>query len=157
MAKYKTVQNEAVERVCRDTGEVTLVNERKIIEVKVGSEEKFYMTFVEHMAPMYKLTYANDIKVLLKFCELADYETGVVHLSPARRLEMVEQLEMQQSNVSKSIKRLKDKDLISGDNGAYTLNPVIFWKGKRAKRLELLRSKGLQVIFNFKLEGGEFE
>lgn len=157
MAKYTLITNELKDKLDRETGEITQVNTRKVIEVKLGSEEKFYMAFIEHMAPMYQLTHANDIKVLLKFCEMAEYETGVVQLSPKRRATMVEEINMQTTNVSKSIKRLKEKSLITGDNGEYTLNPVIFWKGKRAKRLELLKSKSLEVVFNFRIEGWEDE
>lgn len=157
MAKYTIITNELKDKPDKETGEITQVNTRKVIEVKVGSEEKFYMAFIEHMAPMYQLTHANDIKVLLKFCEMAEYESGVVHLSPKRRSVMVEEINMQTTNVSKSLKRLRDKGLISGDNGEYTLNPVIFWKGKRAKRLEILKNKSMELVFNFKLISNEFE
>lgn len=152
MAKYKLVTNEEDQKIDKETGELRTITRRKYITVKLGQEEKFYMTFCAHIAPIYDLKYADDIKVLVKFCELADYETGEIHLSPKRRGDMVQQLGMQQSNVSKSIKRLKEKDLITGENGEYLLNPVIFWKGERAKRVELLKNKGLSVTFNFTLE-----
>lgn len=153
--RYKLVVNELRDKIDKETGEVTQMIVRKVIDVKVGSEEKFIMMFVEHIAPMYDLKYANDIKVLLKLCEFAEYESGEVHLSSKRRLDMLTDIKMQQSNVSKSLRRLKDKKLISGENGEYLLNPVIFWKGKRSKRLEELRKKGLSFTFNFMLEENE--
>jgi len=140
------------EYVDKKTGEVKIIEENKLVVVKLGRDEKFWMTYCKYTSPIYQLTYADDIKVIVKFCELAEYESGIVHLTPARRKEMVAELGMQQSNVSKSIKRLKEKNLVTGDNGEYVISPLIFWKGDRSKRLEYLKNKGLTVTFNFTVE-----
>lgn len=140
------------EYVDKKTGEIKLVEDNKLVFVKIGKDEKFWMTYCKYTAPIYQLTYADDIKVIVKFCELAEYETGTVHLTPARRKDMVKQLGMQQSNVSKSIRRLKEKNLVTGEDGEYVVSPLVFWKGERSKRLDYLKNKGLTVTFNFMLD-----
>lgn len=152
MAKKIFKQVAAKTYTDKQTGEQRELEEKKWVTVRIGKDEKFWMTYCKYTAPLYELTHVDDIKIMVKFCELAEYDSGVVHLTPSRRKEMVAELSMQQSNVSKSLRRLKEKNLITGEDGEYTITPTLFWKGERSKRVELLRDKGLAVTFNFMLE-----
>ncbi len=152
MAKKNYVQSEFKDYTDKSTGEVKSIETKKLVNIKIGRDETFWITYCKHIAPIYELTYADDIKIMVKFCEIAEYESGIVHLTAGRRKEMVEQLGMQPSNVSKSLKRLKEKNLIIGDNGEYRVSHLIFWKGDRSKRLDLLRNQGLSMTFNFVMD-----
>lgn len=152
MGERKIRTREMKEYVDKCTGEVKEVEVSKVITINIGRQEEFYMTYCRYMAPMYELTYADDLKLLIKMCELAEYEKGTVFLTQQRRSDILVELGMHTANMSKSLKRLKEKNLITGDRGEYTINHLIFWKGDRSKRLELLRNNGLTATFNFKLE-----
>jgi predicted transcriptional regulator len=67
-------------------------------------------------------------------------------------LEITESLGIRNDSISKSLRRLLDIGLINGDRGSYVINPIIFWKGDKAKRKELLENEGLKVEFNFKID-----
>jgi DNA-binding transcriptional ArsR family regulator len=157
MAKHRFKEVKKKKYTNKTTGEIEELEASKWVTIRIGKDEKFWMTFCRYTAPLYQLTHVDDIKIIVKFCELAEYDSGVVHLTPSRRKEMVAELGMQQSNVSKSLKRLKEKSLITGEDGEYKITPTLFWKGERSKRVELLRDKGLQVTFNFKLDTGNDE
>lgn len=124
----------------------------KIHKVNMRPEDEFYMVYIKYMSPYYNLKYADDIKILAKLCEWAEFDKGMVFLTASRRSEILETLGIHNSNVSKSLARLKEHKHISGTRGEFIINPVIFWKGSKASRMDLMRKEGIQVRFNFKLE-----
>lgn len=152
MANKHMLQSTSVTTTDPETGEVTHHEVTKLLKINIGKQEEFYMTFCHYLSGIYQLTYADDIKLLVKLCEWGQYDTGMVSLTASKRQEIVRDLGMHNTNISKSIKRLKEKKLISGDGGDFLINPAIFWKGDRAVRKQLLQKKGLNVIFNFNLE-----
>jgi hypothetical protein len=152
MAKKHILQRSSVSSVDKETGEITHTEVTKLFKINIGRQEEFYMTYCNYLSGIYQLSYADDIKLLVKLCEWGQYDTGMVSLTASKRKELATTINMHQSNISKSIKRLKDKKLISGDNGDYQLNPAVFWKGDRAIRKQVLKKKGLNVIFNFNIE-----
>ena|SRR3982751_6176436 len=125
---------------------------KKVHKIKVKPDDEFYMTYIKYMSPYYDLKYADDIKILAKMCEWAEWEKGIVYLTSGRRHEIIETLGIHNSNISKSINRLSEAKHISGTRGEFIINPVIFWKGSRASRMEQMKKEGIQVIFNFELE-----
>lgn len=155
MANKHFLESTTVSKVDKETGEITETEVKKLVKINMGKQEEFYMTYCQYLAPLYKLTYADDLKLIVKLCEWGQYDKGTVQLTAARRAEITFELEMHNSNISKSLKRLLEKELISGDRGEYQLNPVIFWKGDRAVRKEILRKGGIDVMFNFKVEEPE--
>lgn len=152
MSTKHFLESTTISRVDKETGEITETEVKKLVKINMGKQEEFYMTYCQYLAPLYQLTYADDIKLIVKLCELGQYDTGKVQLSSARRGEITETLGLHNSNISKSLKRLVQKQLISGEKGEYQLNPVIFWKGDRAVRKEILRRGGIDVMFNFKID-----
>ena len=127
------------------TGEVIEVTTQKIYSIKVNSD-KFFMTFIEMIAPVYKLKSLSDLKLMIKFCEIAEYNTGKVNISSSLRKEICQQLEMSTNSFSISLKSLKDKRLITGDKGTYIINPEIYWKGTIDVRSSMM--KNLKISFD---------
>lgn len=128
------------------------VENKKVHKIKIRPEDEFYMVYIKYMAPYYQLKYADDIKILSKLCEWAEFEKGIVYLTAGRRHELTETLGIHNSNISKSLNRLSEAKHISGTRGEFTINPTIFWKGSKNSRMELMRKESIQVTFNFELE-----
>ena len=131
----------------RETGEVTSVE--KTFSIKTDTQDEFFMTYIKNMSSFFKLKSIVDIKMITKFCILAEYNTGKVILASATRLEISEELEISSSQISKSINSLKGLKLITGDKGAYVINPMLFWKGQNKTRNQLLKDKGLEITIKF--------
>jgi predicted transcriptional regulator len=83
---------------------------------------------------------------------MAEYNTGKVNITSQERKVLIKILEIDNSALSKSIKRLLGKGLITGSGGTYYINPVIFWKGDTKTRAELLSAKKLSININFEKE-----
>lgn len=153
MAKSKFKTETTVSRKQNpDTKAWEEVETKKIHKIKIKPEDEFYMVYIKYMSPYYQLKYADDMKVLAKLCEWAEFEKGTVYLTAGRRHEIIETLGIHNSNISKSLNRLIDAKHISGSRGEFIINPVVFWKGSKASRMDLMRKEGIQVIFNFVLE-----
>ena len=152
MATKHFLESTTISKVDKETGEVTETEVKKLVKVNMGKQEEFYMTYCQYLAPLYELTYADDLKLIVKLCEWGQYDKGTVQLTASRRVEITDVLGMHNSNISKSLKRLLEKGLISGERGEYLINPVFFWKGDRAIRKEILRKGGVDVMFNFKID-----
>jgi hypothetical protein len=152
MATKHFLESKVTDIVDRETGEIHSTETTKVFKVNMGKQEEFFMTFCNYMSSFYELKYADDIKLIIKFNEWAEFDTGSVDLTSKKRLEITEELGIRNDSISKSLRRLLDKGLISGDKGSFIINPIIFWKGDKAKRKELLESEGLKVQFNFNIE-----
>jgi len=152
MASKHFLESKVVDVVDSETGEVRSTETTKVFKINMGKQEEFFMTFCNYMSSFYELKYADDIKIIIKFNEWAEFDTGTVDLTPKKRLEITTDLGIRNDSISKSLRRLLDKGLISGNRGSYIINPIIFWKGDKAKRKELLESEGLKVMFNFNIE-----
>lgn len=157
MAKKYFVSSTKRERINQVTGEYESVEDKKLMHIRVEENENFYMVFFKYMASFWELTHATDIKLIFKLCELAKWETGKISLSAGLRDDISKELKVHTSNLSKSLGRLRDKRLISGDRGEYMINPAIFWRGSKGAREELLKTDGiiLQFSISTKPEGEE--
>lgn len=142
------VHQKITSRVDEDTGEVIMQEESKIISVKT-SEEAFFQTYIGAFASFFELSSAIDMKVLMKFCCLANFNTGEVRLVAKDRKELCEELGIKLPALSRSIKALKDRNLLTEDEGMYLINPSIFWKGDKKERARLLKEGRLSVTINF--------
>lgn len=130
------------------TGELLEITTEKVFSIKVESES-FYMTFVKMIAPIYKLKSISDLKILIKFCEICEFNTGKVYISSNLRKEICNELNISTNSFSISIKSLIEKNLILGEKGSYLLNPLIFWKGSIKDRNSLIKDNIIE--FSFKI------
>jgi hypothetical protein len=142
--KYETI----VETLDTETGELIPVTTTKTFSIKTNSEE-FYMTFVKSASALFNLTSAIDIKVIIKLCMIAEFDTGEVQLSTAKRSQICYTLKIVNQQLSNSIASLKKKGLLSGEKGLFVINPIIFWKGTMKKRDELLNGNKLKYVIEF--------
>lgn len=129
------------------TGEVLTVT--KSYTVSTSSEE-FFMTFISSLASFYRINSITDVKVLTFMCTNANFNTGHVSLTAAKRKEMIEQLQItNRQTVTNSLNRLKKLGLIAGDDGEYDVDPRVFWKGSTMERERKLRKEGLHLMMKF--------
>jgi hypothetical protein len=133
--------------VDKSTGEVLTI--RKEYNIKTTSEE-FFMTFISSLASFYQITAITDVKVLTFMCVNADFNTGKVSLTAAKRKELIVTANLNnRQTVTNSLTRLKKLGLIAGDEGEYEINPTVFWKGSTRERERLLRKDGATLIMKF--------
>lgn len=140
MVKYLKNQ---VESVNTETGEITVVE--KTFGVKIEKQEEFYMTFIQNMAGFFKLRSVVDIKLIVKLCQMAEFNTGKVTLAASTRLDLCNELCISNQQITNAIKSLKQKDLLQGDKGVYMINAMVFWKGDNQTREKLVKSHGLEI------------
>lgn len=126
------------------TGEITTVS--KIYSTKV-EQDSFYMCFIEYLKPWYNLT-GKAQKILAHLCSNAAFDTGVISLAKADRADICEMFNLQPSNLSAILTSLKKENLITGEGGRYTINPLVFWKGKLETRNQLLKEGKLSITIN---------
>lgn len=143
MGKRKMYQSTTISKVNPETGELEEVEQIKDFVVKVDTEH-FYMCFFEKMASFYGIKHLSDMKLMVSMCELAEFNTGIVHMTRKTRQRLCEQSGITITNLSRNLNRLIAIDLISYDEGDYTINPQVFWKGELKKRKELLEIDGLK-------------
>lgn len=138
------------QKIDRQSGEVTTVS--KSYSIKVDKGEDFFITFVDHMAGIFRLKSVLDIKLLAKLCSIAEFNTGKVMLPSATRKELEAELGIYPSNFSNSMGRLRKLGLVSGGKGMYELNPKVFWRGTTDERNKVLKEKGLEISIKFSVE-----
>lgn len=144
MSKFNTLTERQI--INPETGELTTIETSKTFTTKI-TEDQFYMTFINFVSPMFDLKPERAKDLLIWMLKHAEYNTGVVQMPAATRKQIVEELGMANNSITNYLKTLKDKKLISGSNGVFTINPKIFWKGELAARKQLLKDKNIQIIF----------
>lgn len=88
----------------------------------------FYHQYITIISPIFQLQHSADINLLAKLCEWADCE-GRLTLSTVKRKKLCEELEISTTNLSKYIKRLKDRQTITGGKGEYKVSEEVLPKG----------------------------
>ena len=78
----------------------------------------------------------SDYKVLFYLCEKMKHDDNTAYI---RQKQMAEQLKMDKGNVSKSIKRLCEKQFIVKCQNGFMINPHLFYigKGDRQSRFQI--------------------
>jgi|ERR1051325_1059634 predicted transcriptional regulator len=135
-------------------GRVITTETRKTFSVKIDQDE-FYMSYIEQMSGFFKLTSATDIKILTIICGYAEFNTGKVNLTTIRREEICDTLSIKNSQISRSLKSLKDKGLISIRKDELEVNPMVFWKGTNETRNKMLKESGLEIKIKFQIKEEE--
>ena len=154
--RIKLMNEETITDTDRITGEVMERVVRKRYSIPVKTDE-FFMTFIEFMGPFFEIRYADDFKVLAKMCCWAQMNTAEVDLTAMKRRKMMDELVMTKEQISRSLRRLKDLELISGDSGSYAISHEIFWKGGTDERAALGKRKIIEksVVVSFEHEREE--
>lgn len=129
-----------------DTGEIKVIESQKVFTKKVKNDN-FYFTFIDFVAPLFRLRSDSAKNLLVWLCTNAEFNTGVVRLTADDRRQLCETLNMSNNAITNCLKKLKDLNLISGQDGKFTINPQIFWKGEMSVRDRLLQSEDIQIIF----------
>lgn len=138
----KMVSNVIKQIVDTETGEITDTTVEKHFVTRVKTDE-FFMVFIENLAPFYGLKQAGDIRLMVAMCEMAEFNTGIIRMSKKIRQMLCDKANISYSNISRHLSRLSASKLIIEDDGDYTINPTIFWKGSTTTRTEVLQNEGL--------------
>lgn len=135
-----------IEKVDRETGDIETIVVSKEYSTKI-SPDKFYMTFIEYIAPMFKLKSTSARTLLTWLCCHAEYNTGIIRLTTSERNNIVKELGMSNNTITNNLAILKKLKIISGEKGNFQINPQIFWKGDTKTRNELLNDRELKIKF----------
>jgi hypothetical protein len=145
MIRNKKLKHEQTQ-VDTETGEI--ITTSKTFNIKVNQDE-FYMVYIENMAGFFNLKSVVEMKVLTKFCMMADFNTGRVLLPAGLRTDLTKFLGVSSQQLTNAIKHLKDNGLLEGEKGAYYINPMVFWKGNNDNRNTLLKTGKLVLNVEF--------
>ena len=135
------------EYVDTETGEVLSYESQKTFTQKI-EKDKFYITYIDFIAPFFKLKSAKAKDLLIWMCNNAEFNTGRVLLNANIRSEISKELDMSTGSITNNLKALKDLNLISGEKGTFTINPQIFWKGDEKARKAFMNEQEIKVKFS---------
>jgi len=76
----------------------------------------------------------SDYKVLFFLCDKMKYDDNTAYI---RQKQIAEQLNMDKGNISKSIKRLCEKQFIVKYQNGFMINPNLFYVGRSDMRFQL--------------------
>ena len=139
MTSIKTVQT-----INGTTGELETVEVEKNFRAKV-EVDRFYMCFFEKMGSFYEIKHLSDVKLIACMCELAEFNSGIVHMTKRTRTIIGEKTGISIGNISRNLKRLITIKLIEEHEGDYTINAEVFWKGDTKMRAQILNDDGLNI------------
>lgn len=145
MGKYNTITQREV--VNPETGEVVTIESSKTFTTKI-SEDKFYMTFIDYMNPIFKVKPEAAKSLLAWMCQHAEYNTGKISISAADRKSICNELNISNNCITNYLRSLKTLNLINGEKGTFMINPEVFWKGELAARRNLLKDNEIQITFS---------
>lgn len=135
------------EYVDKDTGEVLSYESQKTFTQKID-KDKFYITYIDFIAPFFQLKSAKAKDLLIWMCNNAEFNTGRVLLPADIRVQISNDLEMSTGSITNNLKALKDLNLISGEKGVFTINPQIFWKGDEKARKAFMCEQEIKIKFS---------
>jgi len=148
--KLKNTQEKIVKRTDPDTGEITeeIQSTSKTFNTKVKAEE-FFIVFLESIGHLIGIKSGVDRAVLDALCAVAEFDTGVVHLTSKMREKICELTELKYQTVANSLSFLRKNKFIIMDKGECKINPEYFWKGSLEERSKILREGCLELRINF--------
>lgn len=139
--------NKVKEVINPQTGEVEIIETRKVFNMPVDPS-RFYMVFLGCMHRLVGLKGEVPFKVLSWMCEHTEYNTNRIFLTTQQRKMLCKDLDISNNVLTNNLKKLKDNDLISGEQGNFTINPEIIWYGDQRVRRQMLKDNNLKVTFN---------
>jgi hypothetical protein len=125
------------------------INDKKAINIKAANSKEFYFTFIHMVREQLKIKGAQDIHVLSNLCIMMEYNSTKVKLTTSDRKRICEEMGIENSHLSNSLKRLAEIGLIVGADGEYEINPFLAWKGSLAEREKLIATKGIEIRLRF--------
>ena len=135
------------EYVNKDTGETLSYESEKIFTQKI-EKDKFYITYIDFIAPFFKLKSAKAKDLLIWMCNNAEFNSGRVLMPTEIRDQISKELDMSANGITNNLKSLKDLNLISGERGVFTINPQIFWKGDEKARKAFMNEQEIKIKFS---------
>ena len=94
---------------------------------------------------LHLLTSAKDFRVLFALAQMAEFNTNTVLLVASRRQQVMLLAEVTSSQLSLSLRRLREAQIISGAKGEATIHASVMWKGDTATRNKLLETEAKLV------------
>ena len=135
------------EQIDATTGEVLSYESEKTFTQKID-KDKFYITYIDFIAPFFKLKSAKAKDLLIWMCNHAEFNTGRVLIPSEIRNQISKELDMSANGITNNLKALKDLNLISGERGVFMINPQVFWKGDEKARKAFMNEKEIQIKFS---------
>lgn len=135
------------EQIDAATGEVLSYESEKTFTQKID-KDKFYITYIDFIAPFFKLKSAKAKDLLIWMCNHAEFNTGRVLIPSEIRNQISKELDMSPNGITNNLKALKDLNLISGERGVFMINPQVFWKGDEKARKAFMNEKEIQIKFS---------
>lgn len=125
---------------------------QKVVEIDTASDP-FYITFLNCVGWMYNIRGNVALNVMASLMEQAEFNTGIVSLSPASRRRIKESVGISDSALSRALNVLVERKAIAKtqypdketgelreSKGEYIINPEMFWKGDLKKRTGMVIS-----------------
>lgn len=135
------------EYVDKDTGEILSYESEKTFTQKI-EKDKFYITYIDFIAPFFKLKSAKAKDLLIWMCNNAEFNSGRVLMPTEIRDQISKELDMSANGITNNLKSLKDLNLISGERGVFTINPQVFWKGDEKARKAFMNEQEIKIKFS---------
>lgn len=135
------------EYVDKDTGEILSYESEKTFTQKI-EKDKFYITYIDFIAPFFKLKSAKAKDLLIWMCNNAEFNSGRVLMPTEIRDQISKELDMSSNGITNNLKALKDLNLISGERGVFTINPQVFWKGDEKARKAFMNEQEIKIKFS---------
>ena len=148
--KLKNEVISQIQEVDKETGEIfnKTITTSKIYSTRIQAED-FYITFINALSKIIGLNRMTDVRVLALLCARAEYNTGVVQLTPYVKELIYTELGISYNSLANSLTSLKKKDFIKITKGSCVINPLLFWKGDLKTRQDALQNSGLSFTINF--------
>ena len=129
------------------TGEILSYESEKLFTQKID-KDKFYITYIDFIAPFFQLKSAKAKDLLIWMCNNAEFNSGRVLMPAEIRAQITKELDMSANGITNNLKALKDLNLISGEKGVFTINPQIFWKGDEKARKAFMNEQEIKIKFS---------
>jgi hypothetical protein len=149
MKKFEQVVHR--EQIDTATGEILSYETTKVFTKKV-SAEKFYITYIDYVSPLYNLKSDTAKDILSWMCCHAEWNTGKVALTTNTRKDLCSELNISPNTLTNNLAKLKATKMISGEKGDFIINPQIFWKGDAKARDKMLEIEEIKITFDIKLK-----
>lgn len=145
----KTIVETTGHTITTPDGRQETFDSKKVIQIDT-SKNPFYLTFLNFVKWMYDIKGNAPFKVLIHMMNIAEFNSGRVHLSMGERQIMMRTLGISEVSMYAAIKQLAEcgaikrvfhVDKSTGEQlelkGEYIVNPEMFWKGDLSKRKHL--------------------
>lgn len=96
------------------------------ITIKANNPKEFFTALIKFVGSFYELSISLDKELLIELAGLS--QDGSVMIDPTTRKKLLLDLNVKNTHLSNSFKRLKDKGLLTGKQGKYELNPIMVWR-----------------------------